>query len=579
MLSSFNLRRFMIPLLIVSTVTVMETVFFNIPFWLSIFSGTPSGTTPPQLNISIFRLSVCAICTTLAFVFRPGSPLWKTELKDATKKVKAMFCILLVGLLVSIALFSQISGQAKWLEQGATYNTGIEAVQDGNQYNHLANALINGSVSLDIPVSEILLNMDNPYDPSERAELNKEKHDAIYWDYAYYDGNYYCYFGIIPCLITFLPFKLLTGMDLRTDVATVAFGYLLIISSLYFLKKVQEAWFPRLNAGSFFAGVFCFILSCGILEQVFLPRIYPIPMLSALGFTLLGLGLWLSARTDYRNYKTWKPQKLVLGSFCVALTLGCRPQLILACLLAFPLFHNEIRERQFFTKESAGRTLAMILPFIIVALPIAWYNYIRFDSITDFGAAYNLTGGDMTSYKFAPRKIAVQVLEYLFLPFQFISAFPFISTVNDSLLVATHPSLYTTEPFYAGFVFLTPIVLMLTLLLFKRFRKCLSKDTRNLIFSCLPLSLLIIVIASYVSGTNMRYFIDFGWLLLTPTVLTYWALSSKFSTKSILIASFPYIGMLGIGMYCWTFLGTARFGALVLECPTIWNAIASIFGA
>lgn len=493
--------------------------------------------------------------------------------------MKGIFCILLVCLLIFIALFSQISGQAKWLEQGATYNTGIEAIQDGNQYNHLTNALINGSVSLDLPVSDILLNMDNPYDPSARAELNREEHEPIYWDYAYYDGNYYCYFGIVPCLLTFLPFKLLTGIDLRTDVAVIAFAYFVIISSLFFLKKAQEAWFPRLSTGSFIAGAFCFILSCGILEQVFLPRIYPIPMLSALGFTLLGLGLWLSARTTYRNSGKWQQNKLILGSFCVALTLGCRPQFILTCLLAFPIFYNEIRERQFFVKGSVGRTLAMILPFVIVALPIAWYNYIRFGSITDFGAAYNLTGGDMTSYKFIPKKIAVQVLEYLFLPFQIISIFPFISTVNDSPLAAAHPSVFTTEPFYGGFIFLTPVVLILTLLIFRQFRKGLSSDVRNLIFSCLSLSLVIIVIASYVSGTNMRYFIDFGWMLLVPTVLTYWTASSKFPKKTKLLTAFPYIALLGVGMYCWTFLGTARFGALIYECPTIWNAIAAIFGA
>lgn len=571
-------QRCTFPLIIVAAVTILEIVFFNIPFWVSIFCDTPSDV-PRQFNISLFRILVSTVIVTAAIVFRPSSRLWTTELKDATKKMKAMLCALLAGALVIIALFSQISGQAEWLDQGAVYNTGIEAIQDGNQYNHLADALINGSASLDLPVSDILLNMDNPYDPAERAKLNKEKQEDIYWDYAYYDGNYYCYFGIIPCLLTFLPFKLLTGLDLRTDIAVVAFAYFVIVSALFFLKKAQEAWFPKLSVGSFLTGAFCFIVSCGLLEQVFLPRIYPIPMLSALGFTLLGLGLWLSARTVYRNTGEWQQSRLILGSFCIALTLGCRPQFILACLLSFPLFYKEIRERQFFTKESISRTLAMILPFIAVAIPIAWYNYIRFGSVTDFGAAYNLTGGDMTSYRFIPKKIAAQILEYLFLPFQIISTFPFISTINDSPLAAAHPSLFTNEPFYAGFVFLTPIALILMLLFFKKYRQDLPSDAYRLIITCLSLSVIVIVIASYVSGTNMRYFIDFGWLILIPTILTYWAISTKNCGQCKSLAMFPYIGLLGAGMYCWTFLGTARFGALVLECPTIWSAISAIFGA
>lgn len=572
-------RSFILNLLLMClAVAFIELVLFNMPFWFSLLTEA-SETACSKLNISLFRIFASSIVVASLHIFRPASPLWTTELRNITPNMKAELFAILIVLMVSVAVFSQLSGQAKWLEQGAVYNTGIEAIQDGNQYNHLADALISGSVKLDLPVSDILLNMDNPYDPAERALLNSEKHEPIYWDYAYYDGGYYCYFGVIPCLLTFLPFKLITGIDLRTDIATVIFAYFVITSSLFFLKKAQEAWFPKLSVGSFLTGAFCLIMSCGILEQVFLPRIYPIPMLSALGFTLLGLGLWLSARTQYRNEGTWHLGQLILGSFCIALTLGCRPQFILSCLLAFPIFCNEICDRQFFSKDSVVRTLSMIIPFLIVAVPISCYNYVRFDSFTNFGAAYNLTGGDMTSYKFIPKKIAIQVLEYLFLPFQTISSFPFISTINDSPLAAAHPSLLTAEPFYAGFIFLTPTVLIIALLVFRKNRKLLSNDMLYLIMSCLSLSIVVIVIASYVSGTNMRYFVDFGWLLLIPAVLVFWAMSSRQDCPSRALTALPYLEVLSVTMYCWTFLGTARFGALIYECPTIWNAAAAVFAA
>ena len=50
--------------------------------------------------------------------------------------------------------------------------------------------------------------MANPYDTAARQQAAP---DAL-WDVAYYQGRYYVYFGVIPCLLFQLPFEALTGV-------------------------------------------------------------------------------------------------------------------------------------------------------------------------------------------------------------------------------------------------------------------------------------------------------------------------------------------------------------------------------
>lgn len=550
----------------------IEAIVFHWRYWLTM-AGIISGNPGPFL-ISKARLAVMAIIYVLFEIFKPSSAIWNIKFFDMGARAKASLVIAFAISCMGMGAFSQLSGQAAWLEQGPVYNEGIEAVQDGNQYNHLADALLSGSLSLDLPSSPILDSMENPYDPALRAQLNKEAREPIYWDYAYYDGSYYCYFGVVPCLLTFLPFKALTGMHLRTDIVVVAFACLTLAASALLLVELAKKYAKDISLGQYLIGFILLGLSCGVLEQAFLPSIYPIPILSALFFTYMGLYFWIKAERQFAQSRTWNKAYLVAGSFSIALTLGCRPQFVLACLLAFPIFFDEIKQREFFSVRGIWNTLAVIVPFLIILAPIAWYNWARFGSWTNFGASYNITGGDMTSYTFNAVKIMVQFLEYLFLPFQLISSFPYISTINTSPLLQKLPMLFTNEPFYAGFMFLTPVTLCLFGLLFKKPRRAL-KERGGLILSvaCLAIAAFDIVVASYVSGTNMRYFADFAWLLLIPTVLLLWSLPSNDGPKGKLNPAIALLSLVGIGLYCWTFLGTDRFGALYIECPTLFNVV------
>ncbi|MDE7013064.1 MAG: hypothetical protein K2P19_00100, partial [Kineothrix sp.] len=75
------------------------------------------------------------------------------------------------------------------------------------QYQELAEAMAEGNVALGFEPSEGLLNAPNPYD-TIYLQANGIDYRA---DYAYYEGKYYVYFGVVPELLLYLPCYLLTG--------------------------------------------------------------------------------------------------------------------------------------------------------------------------------------------------------------------------------------------------------------------------------------------------------------------------------------------------------------------------------
>ena len=73
-------------------------------------------------------------------------------------------------------------------------------------------AFMHGQVPLLEEATPELKEMENPYDHVKR---NSEGIKYLY-DVAYYNGNYYNYFGVAPIITSILPFRAITGMYLHT---------------------------------------------------------------------------------------------------------------------------------------------------------------------------------------------------------------------------------------------------------------------------------------------------------------------------------------------------------------------------
>src|SRR3990167_4997190 len=78
-----------------------------------------------------------------------------------------------------------------------------------NHYSYLTQGFLSGHLNLSISPPAELLNLSNPYDPKQNIHIRWG--DPVVHDVSLYHEKYYLYFGPLPVVAFFIPFKLLTG--------------------------------------------------------------------------------------------------------------------------------------------------------------------------------------------------------------------------------------------------------------------------------------------------------------------------------------------------------------------------------
>ena len=70
----------------------------------------------------------------------------------------------------------------------------------------------------------------------------------------------------------------------------------------------------------------------------------------------------------------------------------------------------------------------------------------------------------------------------------------------------------------------------------------------------------------------MRYFADFAYLIIIPATMVAWGVMADEQAQGcVRISSWlAALVFVGLPLYCWTFLATSRFGALVDTFPAIY---------
>ena len=191
------------------------------------------------------------------------------------------------------------------------------------EYEYLADALISGQVYLEETPPKFLSEMENPYDSGLRLQYVQNTGEDFIIDFAYYNGYYYCYFGIVPALVFFVPYKVLAGVSLQTWIPVVICSLLYCVSSFFFVYQLIQKYYPKTSIGLYIIITSVFIAGSQILYLTHFANVYSMPIILALLFGITGLGLWLKAS----RMKYMQKRYLILGAICIALIAGCRPQL------------------------------------------------------------------------------------------------------------------------------------------------------------------------------------------------------------------------------------------------------------
>ena len=260
-----------------------------------------------------------------------------------------------------------------------------------NQYELMAEAILDGRIEFNYNDDYELSQLENPYDPDARAEAGVKYH----WDHAYYNGHYYMYFGIVPVFLAFLPYRVLTGTALTTYHATQIFVAMAIAGIFVLFHLLSRLFFKNLSYGVYLALCVAFsVMSVWYASAE--PALYCTAITAAIMLEIWSLYFFIRG--------VWEEQKenrqilfAGIGALLGALAFGCRPPIALANMLVIPMLIVFLKQRKF-TPKLFGKLALAAMPYAVVGIVLMIYNYVRFDSPFEFGQAYQLTVADQSNY-------------------------------------------------------------------------------------------------------------------------------------------------------------------------------------
>ena len=498
----------------------LETVYANVP---------------RPLDFSLVRFAALFALLGAAFALRLASVLWREVYLEHTRRYRPAV-LLVMAVLAASAFLAPFADRFNAGVATSFYNTadwdGVSRItftkhindwanDTAAQYGALAHSLLSGRRDLEKDPPEGMLSLENPYDTAARQQAAP---DAL-WDVAYYEGRYYVYFGLVPCLLFQLPFEALTGVgDLPPSLPMILLSWLFIWASFGCVKQALRRWFPRASAAVYLLTATGVAAGSQIWYLLLRPSVYEYAILCGAAFVMLGFWQWLAAANTPVEKRGRLLAHLALGSLCMALVAGCRPQMELFAVLALPIFWQRyVRQKRLVSRAGAGEAAAFLLPVIAVAAVLMWYNAARFGSPFDFGANYNLTSNDMTRRGFSVGRIAPAVLTFLFGVPGISTVFPYLSATRMS---TNYMGLTITELFYGGAFVCLPLLWGLAVLPLSRRRLGKQRDLRAWLLLTLAAMLILAILDCEMAGMLYRYQSDWLGPLLLAGALA-WLLAEQ----------------------------------------------------
>ncbi|MEG2531043.1 MAG: cytochrome C oxidase Cbb3 [Raoultibacter sp.] len=477
-------------------------------------------------DFNVARFLLISLALGLVYIFRPRSSIYRCYIVEHSRKSKA--CIILtvvveIYLLTTFLLMgSNLVGVAtpaynegSWNKAGIV-NTFEVGGANAQQYAELAKSMTEGKLYLEEEPPSWLQEMSDPYDKGARDEAQKSTGEEYLFDVAYYEGHYYVYFGVVPVLLFYLPFYLVTGASFPTAVGVLIAAIAFVLGCSALLDRFARYHFKRVSLGLYLLLQIPLIFCCGILYLLKFPTFYSLPIMLGLAFSVWGLYFWMRGRAEHTKAPGW----YFAGSLCMALVIGCRPQLVLLSFLAFPLFWRLfITEKHLFTKRGALEFACLIGPYFIVIAGLCWYNKARFGSLFDFGANYNLTVNDMTKRGWNVGRLAPALFAYFIQPpnvtgmFPYIHPTPFETTyMGQTIKEVTFGGVFACLPFLWVLPFASRVLTL-------RIRQRSTRTIAGVIIVLITAGLLVGLLDAEMAGILQRYFADFSFMFLTAAVL------------------------------------------------------------
>ena len=414
------------------------------------------------------------------------------------EKIYQNILFALVVLILAAACFPTMGKETELYE----YEVGgaIPADIFGRQFD----AWKKGQIELDLPVDPRLEELKNPYDPVTR----KESGARYYWDYAYFEGKYFSYFGIAPIITVHAPIHAATGKLPNVPLSCLILAIAAVIATAFAYREVVLRFIKTPNLWLFLLGLAGVVSASGVYLGVLCSDMYYVAVLSAQVFSMAFIAL---AVRSMREEKLWARMiMLVLAALSLTLTVWSRPTVALMCVAVFPLFVEFIfKIRKDTLKDGLLTVGSFALPLIAGAAAVMWYNNARFGSPLDFGANYQLTVSDVSLNTVDLKYLFSSFFSYFLCPIWQTEVYPYLGMQKIKVLPEGSRSFYFDR--YCGvFAYGLPLGILLypRLSLIEKMRG--ERDlAKSFVVAATALLALGVAFSDFcIGGVNMRYIYD-----------------------------------------------------------------------
>ena len=268
------------------------------------------------------------------------------------------------------------------------------------------------------------------------------------------------------------------------------------------------------------------------------------------------------------------------------------PPFILTAVFGIILLWPQIRAHDILSIRSRHAilsTIAAILPFLIIGCAMMAYNTARFDDPFDFGAAYNLTGCDLTQRHVSLKARLYSVLLLFLTPIGFTREFPY--TMDVFSLDEANPWGFLfrnrniiPEQFAGGLVALSPICLLALPAAIRYFIR-LRRSQNSHATQCGAIGLTFLVLAVLIAcidgpfGVNARYLCDMTWLMLIGTMclLFVWNTDARENGRRWLTVVIVALLIVGIGLQLLWLMTPGRSESWNVSNPALYDWLRRLF--
>lgn len=504
-----------------------------------LLSVTLNARQPLSVNgLRVFLLTLLLTTCLVVLRFR----LYEQDYQPARRSHRLLnLSVLLICLLISCSIFYGSSSSHTLLRPYPTLEEIRSPEMVVDAYMQQLDAFEKGQAELDLDVNPELDTLDNPYDKGERDKQEISYH----WDRAYYNGKYYSYFGLAPLFMVYYPVYLLTGMLPTTEFAGAVMAVFAILALFWAIQGLLRLFRPRVNLLLFLCGELAVAGGSFLwMLQASASSFYYLPLLAAAG--------WLSAFTAFACYavSTSDTRKRILlfflcGLSVVMLVLSRPNSVLLAIAFAAPLFLQLLFSRNRSAKERfLESALPFLLPVLLGAVFIMYYNHLRFDSFFEFGTAYQLTESDIryNRFSFSLHHMASMLYHYFMEPFVSMEFFPFLRFTTDKCVDFGN---YLYQEYSVGLfqmplnlgIFLAPCLLSKK----KSTGQSTQPPAKPILLLLIPVLLALGYLDFLLGGIHIRYVCD---LSLVMSLLSFFLILSQIHYDGTRSARILYIVVL-----------------------------------